>query len=83
MEFNRLIETRRSTRGFDGTPLPQDLAKELLYAATKAPNACNLQSWHFYALDQASIRKLVPDVYRGEWILQAGAAFVICTEDGK
>ena len=83
MEFTRLIEQRRSTRVFDGTPMPGDLAKELLYAASKAPNACNYQSWHFYALDQANIRQLVPDVYRGEWILQSGAAFVICTEDGK
>ncbi len=83
MEFTRLIEQRRSTRVFDGTPLSGDLAGELLYAASKAPNACNFQSWHFYALDQANIRKLVPDVYRGDWILRAGAAFVICTEDGK
>ena len=83
MEFTRLIEQRRSTRVFNGTPMSENLAKELLYAASKAPNACNLQSWYFYALAQANIAELVPDVYRAEWILQAGAAFVICTEDGK
>lgn len=83
MEFERLVEKRRSTRVFDGTPMSAETAKELLYAAAKAPNACNYQSWHFYALDQANVWKLVPDIYRGEWILGAGAAFVICTEDKK
>ena len=84
MEFHRLYtDYRRSTRAFTGLTLCNETIHELLQAATRAPNACNFQSWHFYVLDQKNIAKLVPDVYRGEWILKAGAAFVVCTEDGK
>jgi nitroreductase len=84
MEFENLYtDWRRSTRTFTGRTLCNETIHYLLQAATRAPNACNLQSWHFYVLDQANIAKLVPDVYRGEWILKAGAAFVVCTEDGK
>ncbi|MBR4961445.1 MAG: nitroreductase family protein [Clostridia bacterium] len=82
MEFHRLYtDGRRSTRAFTGRTLCNETIHSLLQAATRAPNACNLQSWHFYVLDQKNIAKLVPDVYRGEWILKAGAAFVVCTED--
>ena len=83
MEFHKLYtDGRRSTRAFTGRTLCNETIHTLLQAATRAPNACNLQSWHFYVLDQKNIVKLVPDVYRGEWILKAGAAFVVCTEDG-
>jgi len=84
MEFHRLYtDYRRSTRAFTGRTLCNETIHHLLEAATRAPNACNFQSWHFYVLDQKNIAKLVPDVYRGEWILKAGAAFVVCTEDEK
>ncbi|MBR5446480.1 MAG: nitroreductase family protein, partial [Clostridia bacterium] len=84
MEFENLYtDCRRSTRAFTGRTLCNETIHYLLQAATRAPNACNLQSWYFYVLDQKNIAKLVPDVYRGEWILKAGAAFVVCTEDGK
>ncbi len=82
MELRTLLNERRSNRAFNGKPVTSAQVQELLYAATKAPNACNLQSWHFYALDQQKIADMVPTVYKGEWIKTAGVAFVVCTEDG-
>ena len=55
----------------------------ILEAAIHAPSACNLQSWHFYALlGKDQITRLVPDVYKNDWILSAACAIVVCTDNG-
>lgn len=48
MEFFETIERRRSIRKFSDTPIPDDLVKRALEAATLAPNSSNVQSWDFY-----------------------------------
>lgn len=83
MEFSELIKVRHSTRGFDGRSLSEEELKELVLAGTMAPNACNMQSWHFYATcDRHKIEGLCPAVYGRDWIKTAGAVIVVCTEDG-
>lgn len=83
MEYSELLKTRHSTRGFDGRLLAEDQIRELVSAGTMAPNACNMQSWHFYATcDKAKIEGLSPDIYGRDWIKTAGAVIVVCTEDG-
>jgi len=84
MDFTKLyMEARQSTRTFTGETVSVEMVQELLRAAVRAPNACNFQSWYFYVVFQKDLTNLVPDVYRGEWILKAGVAIVVCTEDGK
>lgn len=83
MEFSNLIKVRHSTRGFNGRLLTEDQLREIVTAGTLAPNACNMQSWHFYATcDREKIDALFPDVYGREWIKTAGAVIVVCTDDG-
>lgn len=84
MEYSELIKVRHSTRGFDGRLLTEDQLREIITAGTLAPNACNMQSWHFYATcDKAKIEGLCPDVYSRDWIKTAGAVIVVCTENGE
>lgn len=84
MEYSELIKVRHSTRGYDGRLLTEDQLRELVTAGTLAPNACNYQSWHFYATcDKEKIEGVCPDVYSREWIKTAGAVIVVCTENGQ
>lgn len=83
MEFEKLANARHSTRGFTGKRLTEDDVRELVRVGTLAPNACNAQSWHFYALVGDDVSKLCPDAYRNEWIKTAGAAILVCAEDGE
>ena len=84
MNFGELIYKRRSVRGFTGQALTDMQIKKLLEAAVNAPNACNYQSWHFFCLrGRAEIEGLFPKVYSGEWIKNAGAVFVVCTDAKK
>lgn len=84
MEFSKLICERHSTRGFDGRCLTEEQLRALVQAGTMAPNACNMQSWHFYATcDRDKINGLFPNVHGREWIKSAGAVIVVCTEEGE
>ena len=47
-EFKKVVETRRSVRVFDRTPVPEADVREALDLALLAPNSSNLQPWEFH-----------------------------------
>jgi nitroreductase len=62
MEFNELLEKRRSVRKFQETQVPEDLIEKIIDDATQAPNAGNLQPWQFIVItDKKLIRKMSDD----------------------
>lgn len=84
MEFKDLLYKRRSIRSFTGEKMTRSQLNFVLEAATRAPSACNLQSWHFtVVVGDENIAKLCPDVYRGEWIRNASAVIVVSADDEK
>lgn len=81
MDFQQLLNERRSVRAFTGAPVSAEQRQILLEAAVRAPSACNLQSWHFYVVaDRAKIEALYPMVYSAAWIQKAGLAVIVCTD---
>ncbi len=52
----------------------------MLTAATRAPSACNLQSWHFYAVTDGTVRAKFVE-FCAPWAATAPVIFVICTND--
>ncbi len=80
MQFNELLDHRRSTRAYTGEPVTREELETMLEAGVRAPNACNAQCWHFFCtIDREMIGRLVPEVYRGEWLRDVGCAIMICT----
>lgn len=47
-EFQKVINSRRSVRIFDGKPVPEKIMERCLENAILAPNSSNLQQWEFY-----------------------------------
>ncbi|KAB8030938.1 nitroreductase family protein [Fluviispira multicolorata] len=47
-EFRKVVQSRRSVRIFNGTPIPESIMNECLDIALLAPNSSNLQPWEFY-----------------------------------
>ncbi len=47
-EFQKVIDSRRSVRVFDGKPIPDKIMNICLENALLAPNSSNLQPWGFY-----------------------------------
>ena len=50
MEFDDVIRSRRSTRGFLDKPVPKALIAEILELAMRAPTSMNTQPWHFHVV---------------------------------
>lgn len=59
MEFNDIINNRRSIRSYKNTPVPREKILKILEAARLAPSASNRQPWHFVVVeDREMIKKL-------------------------
>ena len=57
MDVQQAILQRRSTRGFEKTPLTQQEIDTLVQAALAAPSAMNKQPWHFAFVKDAGLLK--------------------------
>lgn len=47
-EFCKIVESRRSVRVYDGTPVPEEVINKCLDLALLSPSSSNLQPWEFY-----------------------------------
>lgn len=50
MEFDDVVRSRRSIRGFQKRPVPRALIREILELAMRAPTSLNSQPWNFYVV---------------------------------
>ena len=50
MQFDDVILGRRSIRGYKPDPVPQELIREVLQLAMRAPSSMNVQPWNFYVI---------------------------------
>ncbi len=84
MEFFDVIKARRSIRQFTSRPVSADEIMKLIDAAISAPNACNMQSWHFYVVTDAAVKeKLAEEKTVATWATTAPVIFVVCTAAEK
>ena len=50
MDFDDVINGRRSIRGFKKKPVPRELVEEVIALANRAPSSMNPQPWHLHVL---------------------------------
>lgn len=83
MDFSDVIMKRTSIRSYNDTPVTKEQMEAILDAGTKAPNACNFQSWHFYTVcDQQLIKGLHPHIAYIPWVDHISLVIVICVNEG-
>jgi nitroreductase len=56
-EFRKVVQSRRSVRRFDDTPIPEAVLDDCLDMALLAPNSSDLQPWEFYVVRDAGLRR--------------------------
>ena len=61
------IRTTRSLRRFRPDPIPDQIVRELLEAATSAPSGGNSQSWRFVVIRDPEQRRRVGALYKEGW----------------
>ncbi|TNF88829.1 MAG: nitroreductase [Gammaproteobacteria bacterium] len=50
MEFDDVVQGRRSIRGFKPDPVPKEVIHEVVALATRAPSSMNTQPWHLHVV---------------------------------
>ena len=58
MEFDEVIDGRRSIRGYKPDPVPRALIEEVLALAMRAPSSMNTQPYHFYVITGDALDKI-------------------------
>ena len=54
-DFETLVATRRSIRGYKPDPIPKELMAEIIEIAKRAPSSMNTQPWNFHAVTGAPL----------------------------
>ena len=55
MDFQELVHSRRSTRGFANKAIPKTVIQEIIEDAKRAPSSMNSQPWHVHVLTGAPL----------------------------
>jgi nitroreductase len=77
--LSEVIEERRATHSFDGSPVPDEDLRRILDAGTKAPSGYNLQPWRFVVVRSAEGKKKLRAAAMGQAkVEEAGAVIVAC-----
>ena len=50
MDFQELVHSRRSVRGFRNEAVPKAVIREIIEDAKRAPSSMNSQPWHVHVL---------------------------------
>lgn len=58
MEFETLVQTRRSVRGYKSNPVPRATIEEIIAVAKGAPSSMNTQPWHIHVLTGAPLERV-------------------------
>lgn len=58
MNFDQVINERRSIRGFKDKPVSRELLEEVIALANRAPSSMNTQPWHLHVLTGEPLDKV-------------------------
>lgn len=58
MDFDTVVQGRRSIRGFKPDPIPKDTLKEIIDMAGRAPSSMNTQPWHLHVITGAPLDRI-------------------------
>ncbi len=78
-EFRKVIDSRRSIRIFKNEPIPEDVVKDCLRMALKAPNSSNLQTWEFYRIKSPETKKLMVKACLDQAAAATAAELIVIT----
>jgi nitroreductase len=83
VDFEELIRTRRSIRGYRPDPVPREILEPILEAARLAPTAANRQPFQLVVVTELETRKKLKEVYDRDWFWTAPIIIVGCVNPGQ
>lgn len=61
-DLEELAATQRAVRAFTDQPVEDDLIARIIRVATRAPNARNVQPWHFIVIRDREAKTAIADI---------------------
>jgi nitroreductase len=94
MEFEEVVNSRRSIRKFSATDVPDELVKSLIETAVRAPSSMNGQPWCFIIVRIPETKRLLSEIkdkycppekreYPACFLQEAPVIVVTCVEQAK
>jgi nitroreductase len=80
MQFDQVIQTRRSIRNFKPDPVSDKAISDILEAARLAPSGSNIQPWRFVVIRSQEIKEKLKTATRWKFALKAPVIMACCTE---
>jgi nitroreductase len=80
MEFDQVIQTRRSIRNFKPDPVSDEAIRDILEAGRLAASGSNIQSWRFVIIRSAEIKEKLKAATIFRFALKAPVVIACCTD---
>jgi len=78
LAFREIVESRRSIRLFEPTPIPEGVIQGALDLALLAPNSSNLQPWEFYWIQDPQKKQKIVEACFSQAAAATAAELVVC-----
>ena len=79
--FSEVVEERRATLSFDGSPVPEEVMRRILDAGSKAPSGYNIQPWRFVVVESPEMRQKLRAASFGQPKVEEAGAVIVCCGD--
>ncbi len=66
MDFETLVQTRKSVRGFTKEPVARTVIEDIIEVAKRAPSSMNTQPWHVHVLTGEPLERTAPPQHGGD-----------------
>lgn len=76
--FQNVVNSRRSTRIYDGEPVPDEVMHNCIDLALLSPNSSNLQPWQFYRVKSEAAKKELVSYCLGQPAAATAPELVVC-----
>jgi nitroreductase len=80
MQFDQVIQTRRSIRNFKPDPVSAKAITDILEAARLAASGSNIQPWRFVIIKSQEIKEKLKGATRWRFALKAPVVIACCTD---
>ncbi len=81
MSLGEAMFTQRAMRRLKPDPIPDDVMRDIMEAAIRAPNSGNTQQWHFIVVKDDETRKKLGELYHEAWWAKRKGAGIMGPED--
>ena len=77
MEFQEVLQKRRSIRSYKPDAVPTEAIAKIRTAVELAPTACNLQPFKVFFVTDKSLKEKICKIYKTAWLASAPAIAVV------